>query len=413
MSQIRSSDRAAEATGVSARILEIDFIRGFMLISMALDHGTSLCRAMGRHAASPITIAQVLPSTTAEIFFLMSGYLFGHTRLAKMTAVDRTFLGDTLKRTWQLYAYNAVTLLLVMAFMSLASPTLLGAGRFDLFATDPFTAARNFVLMRSAPFGFDVLQIYIIFFLATPLFAWLLLKSPSAALAWLVTCWVAVGIWSRTIGLEHDETIAINIWAWQITFFGGMWLGVGRRYAGIARVIVTDPRIFRGACLLLAVIAIGWIGQKYPHRMGLDESPWILPGVDRATLGPLKIVSSLCVVVAMIWLADRFRIVETQIGRALAMLGRHSLACFCASNFGLYWVALAWQASGSHAVFWLAEGLFVAFIFGWVALVSTVMPAGSPKRKATPQPSAGAVDKDVATPDWTLTGHTHPVGGVR
>ncbi len=412
MDQIRSNDRAAPAPGVGARILEIDFIRGFMLISMALDHGTSLCRAMGRHAASPITIAQVLPSTTAEIFFLMSGYLFGHTRLAKMTAVDRTFLGDTLKRTWQLYAYNAVTLLLVMAFMSLAGPTLLRAGRFDQFATDPFTAARDFMLMRSAPFGFDVLQIYIIFFLATPLFAWLLLKSPRAALAWLVTCWVAVAVWAQTVGLEHDETIAINVLAWQITFFGGMMLGVGRRYGGIARAIVTDSRIILVACILLVVFAIGWIGQKYPHRLGLAASPWILPGVDRATLGPLKIVSSLCVVAALIWLADRFRIVETQAGRALAMLGRHSLACFCASNFGLFWVALAWQASGSNAVFWLAEGLFVVFIFGWVALVATVMPVGSRKRKETTQPPAVVPDSAAAATDWALPG-APPVGGVR
>ncbi len=411
MGQIRSNDRAAGAPGVGARILELDFIRGFMLISMSLNHGTSLCREMGRHAASPITIAQVLPSTTTEIFFLMSGYLFGHVRLAKLESVDRRFIGETLRRAWQLYCYNAVTLLRVVAVLGLAGHTLLGASRFDVFVHDPISAVRDFVLMRSAPFGFDVLQIYAIFFLATPLFAAVLMRWPAVALMWLVVSWLAVGLWSETVGLAHDETIGINVWAWQITFFGGMMLGIGRRYGSIAALIVGRPIVIRVATLLLALFAFAWLGQKYPHRLGLAEEPWVVPGVDRATLGPLKILCSLCIVVVMVWLSNRFQVVETRIGHAVMMLGRHSLTCFCASNFGLYGVGLAWQETGSHAVFWLAEGLFVAFIFAWVALVNTMMPAGS-STKRREVAKAPPVAPDTATADWALPG-APPVGGVR
>lgn len=409
MSPTRSTERPAAPT--AARILDLDFIRGFMLISMSLNHGTSLCREMGRHAASPITIAQVLPSTTTEIFFLISGYLFGHVRLAKLTSVDRRFVGETLRRAWQLYCYNAVTLLLVAAMMGLAGQTLLTASRFDELVHDPITAVRDFMLMRSAPFGFDVLQLYAIFFLTTPLFAAVLMRWPAVALTWLVGCWLAVGVWSVAVGLDHDETIGINVWAWQITFFGGMMIGIGRRYGAIAAFIVGKPIVIRVAAILLAVFAFAWLGQKYPHRLGLGQEPWTIPGIDRAVLGPLKILCSLCVVVVMIWLSDRLRIAETRIGQALMMLGRHSLTCFCASNFGLYGVALAWQETSSHAVFWLAEGLFVVFILAWVALVDTVIPTDSGKRRQVVKPSASAPDTAAAAANWALPGH-RPAGSV-
>lgn len=380
------------------RITEIDFIRGVMLVSMALDHGSSLTRLMGRNAASPMTIAQIVPSTTAEVFFLMSGYMFGHARLAKLKSINSNFAFETWKRAWHLYAYNAVAMVAAAALMVFAGPKLLAASRFDQLAVDPFRAISDFVLLRSAPFGFDVLQLYITYFLATPIFVALLMKSRALAVAWLLMSWLAVELWVVTIGLQHDETIAINIWAWQITFFGGMVIGIGRRYMSVAQAIIGNPIYIRIAIGFLAVMAVGWLGQRYPHRLGLHEAPWTVPGVDRASLGPLKIMSSLCVIVVMIWFSHRVRIMETWIGEAFAMLGRHSLTSFCASNLGIYGVALMWQSSESNAVFWLAEALLIVFIFGWVTFSIRLHATGAPDRsrgRAVPHGSARIVSESA------------------
>lgn len=386
---------AQPAAGAGQRINEVDLIRGFMLIGMALDHGTSLTRAMGRHAISPITIAQVLPSTTAELFFLLSGYLYGHTRVAKASTFDRSLLTDAYSRAWQLYAYNTVTMIAVMAILSPAWLMLIDASRFAEIVQNPLAGMREFMLLLKAPFGFDVLQLYIIFFIGLPVFAYVLLWRPAVAVAWIVGCWLATQIWFQTVGLAHDETIAINMWAWQITFYGGVALGARRLYLPIREAIMTRPSIVIAACVFLAVISTIWIGEKYPHRMGLDEAPWHTPGVDRASLGPLKILSSLSVLILLIWLSNRYQIAATRAGGLLTMLGQRSLACFCASNFGLYWVGYVWQETGSNAAFWLAEAAFVLFIVCWVKFVTVITPSGKPK---APQASSAPGDRSEAAP---------------
>lgn len=391
MSDPIANPPSPQPSGEKSRITEIDFIRGVMLISMALDHGSSLTRLMGRNAASPMTIAQIVPSTTAETFFLMSGYLFGHVRIAKLKSFNRSFVFETWMRAWQLYAYNAVAMIAAAALMVFAGPKLLAASRFDQLAVDPFRALSNFALMHLAPFGFDVLQLYITYFLAAPLFVALMMKSRGLALAWLALSWLGVQLWAATVGLEHDETIAINMWAWQITFFGGMLIGVGRHYASIARSIIGNPIYIGVAVAFLAVMAVGWIGQRYPHRLGLHGVPWTVPGVDRASLGPLKILSSLSVIVVLIWFSHRARVMRTWIGQALATLGRHSLTSFCASNIGLYGVALAWQSTESNAVFWLAEALLIVFVFGWVFVtirLKTSDATDKPRTAAIPEGSS-------------------------
>lgn len=400
----RNSDLSPSRVGSeTARITEIDFIRGAMLISMAIDHGSSLTRLMGRNAASPPTIAQIIPSTTAEVFFLMSGYMLGHARLAKLGSINVSFVLETWKRAWHLYAYNAVTMIVAAAVMIFAGPKLLEASRFDQIASHPFHAIGDFVLLRSAPFGFDVLQLYIIYFMFTPVFVALMMKSRAGALMWLGLCWLGVEIWVATIGLEHDETIAINIWAWQITFFGGMMLGIGRRYGAIARTILANPIVVRVAFVFLAIMAVAWLGQRYPHRLGLQEAPWTMPGVDRASLGPLKILSSLCVIVVLIWFSHRVQIMRTWIGQTLAVLGRHSLTSFCASNLGIYGVALAWQNTESNAVFWLAEALLVAFVFAWVSFTVWLNQTG-----VTGRAPATGVQGPSSMPSETGNGGSSP-----
>ena len=69
---------------------------------------------------------------------------------------------------------------------------MIEAGRFSAHLEDPFGGIRDFILMRTAPFGIGVLQLYVVLFLATPLFAAILLRRPTIALSWLAACWISV-----------------------------------------------------------------------------------------------------------------------------------------------------------------------------------------------------------------------------
>lgn len=365
----------------SDRFLEIDLIRGFMLLCMALDHGTSLTRAMGRHAMSPITIAQVLPSTTAEIFFFLSGYLYGHVRLAGDKGGGLSFARDAYLRAFNLYAFNVLTFTLVVVIIPLFGTDLLNASRFSDFFINPVSFITEFMLMRKAPFGLDVLHLYVIFFLAAPIFSAILLYNKTLAVAYLVACWAGMQVWSAAIGFEHDDTIAINIVAWQITFLGGIALGAFRTWKPIATFIIESRALKLVCSLIIAVMSIAWIGEKYPHRYGLSEAPWHLPLVDRASLAPLKLLTSICVLILMIAVANRFRLADRRTGRLFTMLGQRSLACFCASNIGIMLVAIVWQQTGSNGAFWLAEAGLASGIILWVAFVEWISP-GKAKKKA-------------------------------
>ncbi|WP_336489094.1 OpgC domain-containing protein [Methylobacterium nigriterrae] len=356
------------------RITELDLIRGFMLASMALDHGTSLTRLMGRASPSVVTLSQFLPSSTAELFFLLSGYLFGHARLAQAEAFNRQIVRDSWYRAWQLYAYNAVTLVVIAAALHWAQPVLIEASRFGRIATDPFGGLLDFMLLQTAPFGLDVLQVYIVFLMLAPAFAAVMFWRPPLAVGWLAATWLGMQVLEHTIGFAHDETIAINLWSWQSLFFGGMILGAGRAYGPIAGTILRRPAVVWAAGLVVAVLMVLTIGQRYAHWLGFPGPLWTIPSADRATLGPVRVLSFLSLLVLMIWVSRRFELVDTRIGRLFTLLGRHSLAAFCASNVGLYGVALAWQQTGLVAVYVAAEALLLGFMFAWVAFTDAFAP---------------------------------------
>ena len=373
----RAGNDSAEHSTKVARLAELDFIRGAALLTMAVEHISYLTKLLGRKGSTIPTLDQIYPSTMAEIFFLISGYLFGHVRLygqASRSAVVRA----AFHRASQLFIYNAATFVACAAILSLAAGDLIAASRFAEFKVDPLAYSLRFLTLQEAPYCLDVLQVYIILLLATPAFALLIMKSRVLGLLWVMGSWVGVQVYSILSPPHVYDTIAMNLWAWQALFFAGMLLGSFRLYEAIVSFAVDNKPVLRGV-LIVSIVLIAYIFVvRHYDRFGLQKQPALIPGLARATIGPLRIVSFTCLIVTLAWIYRAFPPSTRGVSRAFTALGTRSLSTFTASNLANIPCAIVWSLVPSPASYVAVVALGMAFIFGWVALVNRLSPQKVP-----------------------------------
>lgn len=359
------------------RITDIDVIRGVMLVSMALNHGSGLTRLLGRDGPTVMTLSQILPSSSAEIFFLLSGYLLAHVHLSGLRTASDIPYRWLMRRIASLVLWNTVMFLLLLTAMSVAEKPLLMATRFDGIVADPLAGLTRLLLLTGAPYCLDVLQVYVVFLAVTPCFAAVMLASRKAAAMAVALCWVAVQILALLGAVEPEGTIAMDLWAWQALFFGGMLLGSGRLYQPLLDLIELRRWIVWAAAALLAVLVGAVIGEHHVRLFGLREPLWHLHGADRQTLGPVALMSSVALILVLMWVTRHLRVAETRGGRWLAAAGRNSLSTFCVSNLAVYAAGFAWQAWPTRGAYFAMQAATVVAMLGWACLLEARRGRGS------------------------------------
>jgi hypothetical protein len=186
---------------------------------------------------------------------------------------------------------------------------------------------------------FEILQLYVVLLLVAPLFLLLARVSLIAAFTASFATWLAVQF-NPQINLASWH---FNPFAWQLVFVLGMLCSVGNVFARIEamnrRRAVT---IATGAFVLIALVlkAIDKSGIALPLI-----GPITIAGIDKDTLGPLRLVHFLVSVVFVMQIVPRSRSANASLPvRSVARVGRYSLECFCASTIVVYACAgLLWQ----------------------------------------------------------------------
>src|SRR5438477_2381426 len=219
----------------SQRLPELDALRGLMLTLMTLAHLPT--------QAQVITNQQLGFVSEAEGFVFLSAFLTG--RIFGRIASESGF-ATVIKRLWKralrLYGYHL--LLLGIAFTVVATvavhterPGL--EGLIDFYLAHPMHAVWSAIVLIYCPPLLDILPMYIIFLLATPIalylgsrWSWKLVLIPSGLIWLLAQFGLRTAIYARMVQLAGvriplNEMGAFDLLAWQFLWAVGLWIGAG------------------------------------------------------------------------------------------------------------------------------------------------------------------------------------------
>lgn len=312
------------------RRLEIDAVRGLMLVWMVLTH---LPTFLPNYTNQPFGFV-----SASEGFIFLSALFTGriYFRLAERDGYP-AMSRKVLLRTLRLYGYHA--LLLGFAFL-VAVPIASRGNRPQLhnlldyyFAVGPKRAIIEAFLLVYRPPLLDILPMYILFLLLTPL-ALIIARRVgnwSTILAASATIWFLAHLGIREA--EHDfvnralrvhipmnEMGAFDLWAWQFLWILGLWFGVRWAQKNLP-IEMWARRVVIPAAIVTAVL----LPLRYAVGRGVELGVFE-PMFDKWHFGVIRLINFAAVAMLLI----RFqKILKPLAVRPLVMLGQASLQVFC------------------------------------------------------------------------------------
>lgn len=366
---------------MKTRIEEVDALRGVMLVWMTCTH---LPTVLSVYVNQPIGFF-----AATEGFIFLSALFTGRisARLVEREG-NRAMCRNVWMRAARLYGYQ----LLLLAFAFIIEAPIAARGNrpavhnlLDYYFT--VGRSRAFVdaaLMIYRPPLLDILPIYIIFLAFTPFavllgmrFGWKYAFAGGFAL-WLFAQFglkTIVYNWlTHLFGLQIPLNAmgAFDLWAWQLWWLVGLWLGV--RWA---RDDLHLDQWTRKMTVLIpaAAIAVLFLALRYIQMgTGLDLGKFA-PLLDKWDFGVGRMIDFTAVAV----LAIRFRSVLRPLAiRPLVMLGQCSLPVFCVHLLCVFF-ALTVMGNNEMLTGWPALALIVMSL---CALLLTASVASRRRMKA-------------------------------
>ena len=344
------------------RMPELDALRGLMLTLMTLAHLPT--------QAQVLTNQQLGFVSEAEGFVFLSAFLTGRFfgRIANESGFP-TVIRRLWTRALRLYGYHLF--LLGIAFTAVATVAIRTErpgleGLLDFYLAHRIHAVWSSMLLVYCPPLLDILPMYIIFLLATPIalfvgshWSWKLVLIPSGLIWLLAQLGLRTAIYARMVEfagvrIPLNEMGAFDLLAWQFLWAVGLWVGAG--CPGNVFNVLTSKMSAIAALLVTAAFLL--LRHPFLH-VQFDGALW-LGLIDKWHLGALRLLnfSSLAILFAVSrsWLARWLTIAP------LVALGKASLEVFCAHLLFCF-VALSLVKDGTLPV-WMQSVLIATSLIG-------------------------------------------------
>lgn len=312
------------------RLEELDALRGLMLVWITFTH---LPTALSKYLNQPFGFF-----AATEGFIFLSALFTGriYFQIAEREG-DRAMWGKLWMRAGRLYCYQ----LLLLAFAFVVEAPIAAHGNrpavhnlLDFyFAVGRTHAYIDAAVMLYRPPLLDILPIYIIFLALTPLalilasrFGWKLVLGGGSTL-WLLAQFGLRGFvyhWMIRIFDLHiplNEMGAFNLWAWQLWWLVGLWLGV-RWAKGDLQLEAWAKRMMVPA----AIVAACFLVLRYAQMADILEFGKFGVLLDKWDFGIVRMIDF----TAVATLAIRFRSLLKPLAiQPLVIMGQASLPVFC------------------------------------------------------------------------------------
>ncbi|WP_206951551.1 OpgC domain-containing protein [Trinickia acidisoli] len=299
----------------AGRSIEVDLLRGIVLIVIAIDHIT-----VG--VLSHATLHNYAYCDAAEVFVFLGGYASaaGYSSIAARhgapAARSRFF-----RRAWEIYrAYGLTAALMlgcgaVAASLPIASPLVAETG-WPGFAHAPAQGIVDIALLRRQPFLSAVLPMYLLYALSVSFVVPLGRRMPVALFAGSLAVWLGAPWLAASLPGVADWSF--NPFAWQLLFM----LGVLCRLHPVPTQMQTS-RVGHALTGAAFAVALAFMFVK----VCIDSHP--SPGYMKQNLASVRVVSFL----SLAWLcaqAARLGWLRTLAERlpAVVTVGKQGLVCF-------------------------------------------------------------------------------------
>jgi len=347
------------------RMVELDVLRGLLLLLMVVNHSPSPLRQLTEQPVGFFSTAEGFVFISA----LLAGLLFKKRSDKLGFAAARA---ATLQRALRIYRAHLITLFVVFAVCSLFLAWVPGIqNMLSKFFDSPTSAVAGSVALLFQPPLLDILPMYIIFSLITPLAFWI-----GDRVGWRLVFATSVGLWiASQFGVRElitapirDQAFAqigpFDLCSWQLLWITGLIFG---RALQAGKPVLTFSR--RAEALIL-FLAIGFALCRWTcWYLNLNPTNylWFL---DKWHLGPLRLLNFFAVgwlvAKAMPYLRQRREHL-----RPLSAVGQHMLPIFstqvCFSVFIIGLISIRHHSVDAFATFLLF--LQVLSVFGAASLL--------------------------------------------
>jgi hypothetical protein len=346
---------------------ELDALRGLFLVWMTLTH---LPTHFSDLLNQPIGFL-----SSAEGFVFLSALVVSHLYIRQAMEEGSALRTKLWKRTFRIYGYHVVMLTLAFTLAAAFAAhmhRLALVNLLNFYLAHPATAIIGSLLLIYCPPLLDILPMYVIFMLITPTILsiaarrgwnWILVVSSSI---WLLAqfglrTWIHTLVVHATgLHIPLQETGAFNLFAWQVIWILGMWIGAASTQGNLPfkKLPGLAYPVSGAICLFFLGVRHGWLGGKLTSQsFGLQFDKW--------QLGPLRMLNLIAFACVIYWL--RKVVTRLVLVEPFLTLGKASLEVFCAHVFFVFiGLALLYgEVSQLHGIY--AAGLifvtFTALIF--------------------------------------------------
>lgn len=364
------------------RQYELDALRGVMLVLMTVTHlPTRLSSPLGQ----PFGYV-----SAAEGFVLLSAYMaglvYGRVALAKGIDAMRLAFWRRARKVYFAHAALLFFLFTVIAGVGVTVDQPAVENLMSFYLAEPWRALLASLVLLYRPPLLDILPMYVLFMLASPLaLAWGARRGWAGILAGSLSLWVlaqfGLGEWLflHTVTaagghLPFNEAGSFNTFGWQLLWVLGLWMGASRSQAPVVPFVFARWVVV--ASLVLGALALGWrhwAGQV-PFEATSEWRVVVNLMFDKWQLGPLRLINLMVLVILTIQfgpvVANFWERHEWSFGRnALVTLGSASLPVFCAHLLLVLLVLTVWGDLPTARSAW-GDAWLLAACFGLLYLVA-------------------------------------------
>jgi hypothetical protein len=310
------------------RLTELDVLRGVLMLMMVVNHSPSSLR---RFTDQPVGFF-----TTAEAFVFVSAFLAG-LLFRKRTEKNgfNAARSASIHRAGRIYCAHLLTMAFAFVIGSFFLTHLPGLKTlFEQYLRNPAAAIAASTLLVFQPPLMDILPMYILFSLLTPLVFW-----AAGRRGWKTVILTSLSIWlisqlrvrdllvTATKDLSYINPGPFDVLAWQLLWVSGLFCGQ-RLYEKKRTLPLQKP-----LPLLLILLSIGFFAWRLT-TISANAVPtnqaWLF---DKWHLGPLRLLNFLVTGWAISKVLGHLQRWETVL-QPFSLIGRNMLPVFC-SEIGL------------------------------------------------------------------------------
>jgi hypothetical protein len=354
---------------------ELDALRGLFLVWMTLTH---LPTRFSDFVNQPFGFV-----SSAEGFVFLSALLVARIYIHQAVVDEDGLRVKLWRRALKVYSYHLLMLALaftVAAGLAVATHRTAIYNLLNFYIAHPLVAVIGSVLLLYCPPLLDILPMYVIFLAGSPL-----VLSTAVRWGWKRVLGISLAVWlfaqfglrdaahNAVVRVTHlpiplQESGAFNLFAWQLIWIGGMWLGAKSAEGPLPLGRIPGRAI--AFCAVICAFFIGvrheWFTQLGPLAAHLNQQDMAV-SLDKWSIGPLRLLNLCCFTIVLYWL--RKPVLKLVAVEPFLTLGKASLEVFCAHVFFVFFGLALLYGEVTQLHGYLAIGLLV-FTFTGLILVA-------------------------------------------